>query len=622
MDRLRAVIYCRCSTDEECQIDALQKQVIEARACVEEHAWRLVDQYVESRSGTTSKERAEYLRLVDDMTGPKFDIIVIKSQDRLMRNTKDWYLFLDQMLANGKRLYLYLERKFYTTEDALVTGIKAILAEEYSRELSKKIVNAHRHRQQKGGRVMLTDQVLGFKKLPDGNVRIIEAEAELIRRIFQYCAAGYGSRTIANILQKEGVKSKRGNDMTPATIRKIIRNPLFKGVFVMNRQHFDFETKRTVKNPEEQWIYQEGIVPAIVDEGLWERANQAMSSRAEQNQRQGGKSIGSNKGTYLLSGKLVCGHCGRPYYRTCRHGYSDSGRTIIEWKCSGYITGGRRCKNHGEQLYKEEPLQHTEGCDSVHIDEEVLLKSLEQTISRYYQLGREQKEKIIQKAMCLLEQSLDGSTSQKTLERLQREEEELIRKQQILLDKLLDGIVSDTEYDIKHQVLETHIRGLEAKKRDLQSKPDEQAGIRKRLEEIKNKLEHGGLERAAVGAMLKQVEHMVVHEWQIEIQFISTQQKPPVFFDYPFAPSTEKGRILDKIRILHLLEKTPGLTAGKIAGQLGRTKSVVNNRIRELRKDGYLIFCGAGGHGQWEVLQKGKMFLSECANTSSNWIWS
>lgn len=81
-----------------------------------------------------------------------------------MRNTKDWYLFLDRLLTNGKRLYLYLDRKFYTTDDALITGIKAILAEEYSRELSKKIVNAHRHRQTRGGRVMLTNQVLGFEK--------------------------------------------------------------------------------------------------------------------------------------------------------------------------------------------------------------------------------------------------------------------------------------------------------------------------------------------------------------------------------------------------------------------------------------------------------------------------
>ena len=126
---LRAVIYARCSTEEESQIDALKKQVEEAKACVQDNGWILLDSYVESRSGTTTKGRTEYNRLYEDLLCDKFDIIVIKSQDRLMRNTKDWYLFVDRMSTEQKRLYMYIERKFYTPDDALITGIKAILAE-------------------------------------------------------------------------------------------------------------------------------------------------------------------------------------------------------------------------------------------------------------------------------------------------------------------------------------------------------------------------------------------------------------------------------------------------------------------------------------------------------------
>ena len=171
-----AVIYCRCSTEEESQVDALKNQVMEARACVRENGWTLVDEYVESKSGTTSRGRQQYSRLLDDMLTSKFDIIVIKSQDRLMRNTRDWYLFVDRLSTCGKKLYLYLERKFYSPDDALLAGIKAILAEEYSRELSKKVANAHRHRQMSGGRVMLTNRAYGFLKTADGGVRIDEKE--------------------------------------------------------------------------------------------------------------------------------------------------------------------------------------------------------------------------------------------------------------------------------------------------------------------------------------------------------------------------------------------------------------------------------------------------------------
>ena len=139
----RAVIYARCSTEEESQKDALVKQAQEARECVEKQGWILVDSYVESHSGTSTRGRTEYNRLYEDLLGDTFDIIVIKSQDRLMRNTKDWYLFVDRLTTSRKQLYMYIERKFYSTDDGLLTGIKAILAEEYSRELSKKIGRAH-----------------------------------------------------------------------------------------------------------------------------------------------------------------------------------------------------------------------------------------------------------------------------------------------------------------------------------------------------------------------------------------------------------------------------------------------------------------------------------------------
>ena len=132
----RAVIYCRTSTTEESQLNALENQVQEASACVKTQGWQLVDSYVESGSGTTTHGRDQYKRLYEDLLLDRFDIIVIKSQDRLMRNVKDWYLFLDRLIRCGKQLYLYLEQKFYETEDGLIAGIKAILAEDYSRELS------------------------------------------------------------------------------------------------------------------------------------------------------------------------------------------------------------------------------------------------------------------------------------------------------------------------------------------------------------------------------------------------------------------------------------------------------------------------------------------------------
>ena len=73
-----------------------------------------------------------------DISKDKFDIIVVKDQSRLQRNTMDWYIFLNEIVQNRKKLYLYLENTFFDSKDKFIFGIKAMMAEEYSRDLSKK----------------------------------------------------------------------------------------------------------------------------------------------------------------------------------------------------------------------------------------------------------------------------------------------------------------------------------------------------------------------------------------------------------------------------------------------------------------------------------------------------
>ena len=192
--KLRAVYYCRVSTDDENQATSITNQKEESINVIKENHWELIDGYVdEGKSGTTTKKRTEYNRLFKDMETDKFDIIVIKSQDRLMRNTKEWYFFIDKLVQYNKKLYFYLERKFYSPDDALITGIKAILAEDYSRSLSKNINNAHRKRQETGSNVVITSKTWGYDKI-NKTVVINEKEAEMVRFIYEMAVPKQGSR--------------------------------------------------------------------------------------------------------------------------------------------------------------------------------------------------------------------------------------------------------------------------------------------------------------------------------------------------------------------------------------------------------------------------------------------
>ena len=149
------------------------------------------------------------------MQEDKFDIIVVKSQDRLQRNTFDWYKFADLLNKNNKRLYLYMDNKFYEpSEDALITGIKAILAEQYSRDLSKKLNNYHEHRIEKaraGEEVpaMGNGQTYGYQ-LINGKWVVDESQRELVRKMYELYTDLHSVRKVRDALNEQGIqKSER-----------------------------------------------------------------------------------------------------------------------------------------------------------------------------------------------------------------------------------------------------------------------------------------------------------------------------------------------------------------------------------------------------------------------------
>ncbi|MDY3729166.1 MAG: recombinase family protein [Candidatus Choladocola sp.] len=610
--RERAVCYCRCSTEEESQKNALEKQVAEAEECICNHGWLLVDSYVESRSGTTTKGRDQYKRLCADLETGKFDIIVIKSQDRLMRNTMEWHIFLDRMTKNGKKLFMYLENKFFTPDDSLVTGIKAILAEEYSRELSKKINNAHHNRQKNGRNVILTGNTYGFCKLPDKSIGIIEEEADVKRRMYELCAAGYGGRTIAEILKNDGIVNRKGRPFTDANILRMIKNPMNKGTVVMGKRHFDFDTKQTLKVPEEEWHVFEHRIPAIVSEELWERANQEIKKRAEAGRKNGVYRKNSSAGKYSLSGKLVCGCCNAVYYRTVRRGYG-TGEKVFEWKCSNYLYTGRSAdsgKARG-QLRRVE-VHRAEGCNNIHLNEEKLFRLLEDVFLKSYQPD---KEKILRKTIRLLRRVLKDTDYQPQIDREKRQIEQIKKQMDVLLDKLLSGVIPDDMYQEKQSKLKCALDKSKETLLQLEKKNESGDTIKSRIDKIEQALQEGNLfEKASTASMLEEVEKIVVYPTYMEICFHTARMLGMEHTDLPDTGNSiltiTYGNLFnyqgqkeeEREAIVEMMRSKPGITAKQIAEETGLSLSGVNYRIRVLKRDGRIKYQGKGGKGCWKIL--------------------
>ena len=594
---LRTVIYCRCSTEEESQQEALKNQVIESKESVKANGWQLVDEYIESKSGTTAEKRKEYQRLFEDLQTDKFDVVQIKSQDRLMRNTRDWYLFIDRLVTNGKRLYMYIERKFYTPDDALITGIKAILAEEYSKELSKKINNAHRNRQKKGEAFIIPPGTYGYQKLPDKSIVIVEEEAKVIRFMFQLCRT-MGCKRIASVLESEGYRDRNGCFFQEETVRRIIRNPIRCGTIVQNKRHFDFQLKQELRIPEEEWIVHKDAIPAIVSEETWQEANRAMDRRA------GifcaaGYERDTGCGRFELSGKLHCGLCGGNYYRTCRRRYKDNDK-IIEWKCQNYLRYGRKGTGKSRTEICKASKNDGKGCDNIHLDEQRLLSLLEGVCDIYSVNYRIDYSEIMDKTLSVLKKVLLKNVHLKK----SSEVKQTIRKQKLLneklMDKLLDGVISDDDYKRRKTALDAKLRELEEELENYQRSGDMYSEAETRIHKMEERIKDNIFRKAILLVMLDDIESIKVYECRLKIQFNNAFiLEIPLDEDFVYASRKEAERN----RIIAYMKENPCISAKEIAEIEHISLTAVNYRIKKLRQQGKIYFDGRGGHGKWIVCE-------------------
>ena len=614
---VRAVLYARCSTEEESQKDALVQQVKEGEACIKEQDLLLVDRYIESKSGTTTKGRKEYARLYADLLKDKFDVIVIKSQDRLMRNTMDWYLFVDRLVTEQKQLYIYIERKFYTADDALITGIKAILAEDYSRELSKKINNAHRNRQKSGGKVIMTSRVYGFRKLPDKSIALVEEEAAVKRRMYELCAADFGTRTIATILENDGVRKRDGQPFGANDILRIIKNPINKGCAVMGRFHYDFDTKKTIRTSSDEWYVYDHKVPETVSEELWESANENIRKRRSNKKAESSADVsGKNGGKYHLSGKLQCGLCGSPYYRRIRRRYK-TGEIIHEWKCRTYLETGRNTGRLDRPQLRRVQLEHVEGCDNVHLDEERLYQLLEKNCLSSYQVD---KEKLTRKMISLLKTVLKEQDLQPEIDRVKMQKKQIKEQTKKLVDKLLDGVLSDQVYTEKQKELDERLENIQVQLNRLEKKNNQKSFLKYRILNIEESLKNGDIiEKASVAGMLEEIDRIVVFPTYLELHFnlskmigvtdmnlLPESEQDCIRIEYDNLFNYRQGMVEEREQIVQLLKENPDYKAKDIARESGYGLSKTQYRMKVLQEEGKIQFHRDGRTGYWEVLKEGR----------------
>ena len=332
--KLRVAAYCRVSTDSDEQATSYETQIEHYTLFIQNNPeWVLAGIFADDGiSGTNTKKRDEFNRMIEECKAGNVDMIITKSISRFARNTIDCLKYIRQLKALN--IAVFFEKENINTMDSkgeVLLTIMASLAQQESESLSQNVKLGIQFRYQQGIVQVNHNRFLGYTKDADKHLVIVPEEAEIVKRIYREYLEGANYKEISSGLESDGILTAAGNPRWhSSTLKKILTNEKYMGDALLQKTYtVDCLTKKRVAN--------DGTVPqyyvnndhdAIIPRELFTRVQEEMKRRVNIRQGMDGKKrVYSSK--YALSSIVFCGHCNDMFRRTNRN---NNGKTHIVWK--------------------------------------------------------------------------------------------------------------------------------------------------------------------------------------------------------------------------------------------------------------------------------------------------
>ena len=325
----KVAAYCRVSTDNEDQANSFESQQRYFRQYIERNPdWELYEVFAdEGISGTNTKKRKEFNRMIACAKNGDFDLIVTKEISRFARNTLDSIFYTRDLKKHGVGV-IFMNDNINTLDgDAeLRLAIMSSIAQEESRKTSERVKWGQKRQMEQG--VVFGRSMLGYD-VKDGKMYINEDGAKVVRLIFhKFVNEGKGTHVIARELREEGIKPMRVKEWQNTVILRVIRNEKYCGDLVQKKTYtpdFLSHEKKYNRGQEEFVIIKDHHEP-IISRELFDKANRILD---EKSLSQEGKAKHSNR--YPFSGKIKCGCCGSSY--VARYKTRKNGSRYKAWRC-------------------------------------------------------------------------------------------------------------------------------------------------------------------------------------------------------------------------------------------------------------------------------------------------
>ena len=338
--KLRVAAYARVSTEQDEQQNSYEAQIEFYTNFIKRNPdWEFKGIFADRGiSGTSTKNRDEFNKLIDLAMNGNIDLILTKSISRFARNTVVTLQTVRALKAVGVEVWFEKENLHtFDPKCEMMLTIMSSLAQEESRSISENVRWGHQQSMRKGKVHLAYSHFLGYKKGEDGRPEIVEEEAAIIRDIYDWYIAGKSINNIAAMLTEERIPTPAGKTRwSVSTVRSILSNEKYKGEALLQKTYtVDYLTKEVRKNNGEvPAIRVRNSHEAIIEPEVFDHVQELLRQRVKDRSKVHTK--------HPFAGKIICGDCGE-YYGHKVWRVRSTGERYDVWYCNHKYDGESPC---------------------------------------------------------------------------------------------------------------------------------------------------------------------------------------------------------------------------------------------------------------------------------------
>ena len=442
--KLRVAAYARVSTSSDAQETSYESQCIYYTNYISTNpSWTFAGIYAdEGISGTTTKNREQFNKMIEDCKAHKIDMIITKSISRWARNTIDSLQYI-RLLKDLNITVLFEKENINTMDESgefLIT-VMSSLAQQESGSISANVRMGIQYQMQQGKGRLNTTCFLGYAK-EDDQLKIVPDEAVTIRRIYREYLEGFSMDKIAAGLEADGILTGAGKaKWHTSTVSKILRNEKYIGDALLQKTYTtDFLTKKRIKNngtvPQ---YYVEGDHEAIIPKDIFLLVQEELARRRAVHMSNNGKRRAYSC-KHCFAQMVFCGDCGEFFRRV--H-WNNRGCKSVVWRCVSRLENtGHVCR---ARTVNEEYLQEVviQAINQVLCKKDDFLKALQTNIATVIKQGDTLSPEVIDERLRELQKELLKKANQK--DDYDAIADEILRLRDMRKQAEVDSVVRDEQ---------------------------------------------------------------------------------------------------------------------------------------------------------------------------------